>query len=45
MIEFILGVIVGAVVMDFLWAYKMGIITLVWSDITQKYNKIFRKYH
>jgi len=32
----------GALLMDFLWAWKMGIVTLFWSKITRVYNRIFR---
>jgi hypothetical protein len=42
MSNFLLGFLVGAVVVDFLWAWKMGIITLVWSQITRVYNRVFR---
>jgi hypothetical protein len=42
MSNFLLGVLAGAVVVDFLWAWKMGIVTLVWSQITRVYNRIFR---
>ena len=40
--NFLLGFLIGAVVVDFLWAWKMGIVTLVWSQITRVYNRIFR---
>jgi hypothetical protein len=42
MSNFLLGFLVGAVVVDFLWAWKMGIIALVWSKISRIYNRIFR---
>jgi hypothetical protein len=43
MTNFLWGFVVGAVLIDFLWAWKMGIVTLVWSKITRVYNRIFRK--
>jgi len=43
MSNFLLGFLVGAIVVDFLWAWKMGIVTLVWSKISRNYNRIFRK--
>ena len=43
LISFLLGLLVGAIVVDFLWAWKMGIVTLVWSRITRVFNGIFRK--
>lgn len=42
MSNFLLGFLVGAGVVDFLWAWKMGIIALVWSKISRIYNRIFR---
>jgi hypothetical protein len=35
MTQFLLGLVVGAVLIDFLWAWKMGIVTLTWSKIKQ----------
>jgi hypothetical protein len=43
MSNFVLGFLAGAVVVDFLWAWKMGIVTLVWSKISRVFNGIFRK--
>jgi hypothetical protein len=43
MSNFLLGFLVGAVLVDFLWAWKMGIVTLVWSQITRVFNRVFRK--
>jgi len=43
MSNFLLGFLAGAVLVDFLWAWKMGIVTLVWSRISRGYNRIFRK--
>jgi len=43
MSNFLLGFLAGAVVVDFLWAWKMGIVTLIWSQITRVFNRIFRK--
>ena len=40
--NFLLGFLAGAVLVDFLWAWKMGIVTLVWSKITRVFNRIFR---
>jgi len=40
---FFTGLAIGAVTVDFLWAWKMGIVTLFWSKVTRKYNQIFRK--
>jgi hypothetical protein len=41
--SFLLGGLIFAIVVDFLWAWKMGIVTLVWSNLSRKYNSIFRK--
>jgi hypothetical protein len=43
MITFVLGFLAGAVVVDFLWAWKMGIVTLIWSKVSRKFNEYFRK--
>jgi len=43
MSNFLLGFLAGAIVVDFLWAWKMGIVTLVWSRIARVFNRIFRK--
>jgi hypothetical protein len=43
MSNFVLGFLAGAVLVDFLWAWKMGIVTLVWSKISRVFNGIFRK--
>jgi hypothetical protein len=43
MSNFVLGFLAGAVVVDFLWAWKMGIVTLVWSRLSRVFNGIFRK--
>jgi uncharacterized membrane protein (Fun14 family) len=43
MTNFLWGFVIGAVIVDFLWAWKMGIVTLVWSKISRVYNRIFRK--
>jgi len=43
MLNFILGFFLGAAVADFLWAWKMGIVTLFWSKIRRIFNRIFRK--
>jgi hypothetical protein len=43
MSNFLWGFLAGAVVVDFLWAWKMGIVTLIWSQITRVFNRIFRK--
>jgi hypothetical protein len=43
MSNFVWGFVVGAVLLDFLWAWKMGIVTLIWSKITRVFNRIFRK--
>jgi hypothetical protein len=43
MTNFLLGFLAGAIVVDFLWAWKMGIVTLVWSKISRNYNRVFRK--
>lgn len=40
---YLLCFLAGAVVMDFFWAWKMGIVALFWSRITRVYNRIFRK--
>jgi hypothetical protein len=40
--SFLLGGLIFAIVVDFLWAWKMGIVTLVWSQITRVFNRIFR---
>lgn len=42
MTNFLLGFLVGAVLIDFLWAWKMGIVALIWSRISRIYNRIFR---
>ena len=42
MTNFLWGFLVGAVIVDFLWAWKMGIVTLVWSRITRVYHRFFR---
>ena len=42
MSNFVWGFVLGAVLLDFLWAWKMGIVTLFWSKITRVYNRIFR---
>ena len=42
MTNFLLGVLLGAVIVDFLWAWKMGIVALVWSRITRVYHRFFR---
>ena len=42
MTNFLWGFVVGAVLLDFLWAWKMGIVTLIWSRITRVYNRFFR---
>ena len=36
------GILIGAVIVDFLWAWKMGIVALIWSRITRVYRRIFR---
>ena len=41
--SFLLGGLFFAAIVDFLWAWKMGIVTLVWSRVTRVYNRIFRK--
>ena len=33
MLNFILGFFAGAVVVDFLWAYKLGIPQVIWTRI------------
>ena len=43
MANFLLGFFIGALVVDFLWAWKMGIVAVVWSNITRNFNRIFRK--
>jgi hypothetical protein len=43
MSNFLWGLVIGAVIVDFLWAWKMGIVTLVWSKLSRAYNSIFRK--
>ena len=43
MTNFLIGFLVGAVLVDFLWAWKIGIVTLIWSKINRSYNRIFRK--
>jgi len=40
--NFLIGFLAGAVLVDFLWAWKMGIVTLIWSKITRVFNRIFR---
>ena len=42
MTNFLWGFIVGAMIVDFLWAWKMGIVSLFWSRITRVFNRIFR---
>ena len=42
MSNFLWGFVIGAVVVDFLWAWKMGIAQLFWSRITRVYNRFFR---
>jgi len=41
--DYVWGFLAGAAVVDFLWAWKMGIVTLFWSKLTRTYNSIFRK--
>jgi len=41
--DYLWGFVTGAALVDFLWAWKMGIVTLFWSKVTRKYNQIFRK--
>lgn len=36
MLNFILGLVVGAVVMDVLWAWKTGVLRLFWRRIRSK---------
>lgn len=43
MTNVLIGFLIGALVVDFLWAWKMGIVTLFWSKITRIYNQIFRR--
>lgn len=43
MTNFLWGFLIGATIVDFLWAWKMGIVTLIWARITRVYNRIFRK--
>jgi hypothetical protein len=43
MSNFLWGFVIGAVLLDFLWAWKMGIVTLFWSKITRVFNRVFRK--
>ena len=43
MTNFLWGFVIGAVLLDFLWAWKMGIVTLFWSRIARVFNRIFRK--
>jgi hypothetical protein len=43
MTNFLWGFVIGAVLLDLLWAWKMGIVTLFWSRITRVFNRIFRK--
>jgi len=40
--NFLIGFLAGALFVDFLWAWKMGIVALVWSKITRVFNRIFR---
>jgi hypothetical protein len=38
---FIIGVLVGSVVVDFLWAWKFGIPQLFWIKVRELKRKIF----
>lgn len=42
--EFLYGILIGAAVMDFAWAYKMGIAQLFWSRIRRFSLSLYRKY-
>lgn len=42
MTNFLWGFLAGAVIVDFLWAWKMGIVALVWSRISRVYYRFFR---
>ena len=43
MLNFILGFFVGAAVVDFLWAYKMGIPQVVWARVKALKVRIFNR--
>jgi len=43
MAEFITGFVLGALVLDFAWAWKFGIPQLFWTRITRVFNRVFRK--
>ena len=42
MTNFLWGFLAGAVIVDFLWAWKMGIVTLIWAKIARVYHHFFR---
>ena len=41
---FIIGFLVGAVLLDFLWAYRLGLVSLFWTEMMQKIRPIIRKF-
>lgn len=40
--NFLLGILIGAVIMDFIWAWKFGIPQLFWSRFRFGINKIYK---
>ena len=40
---FFTGLAIGAITVDFLWAWKMGIVTSIKSRFMRRFNAIFRK--
>jgi hypothetical protein len=44
MLEFIVGFIIGALVLDFLWAWKFGIPQIFWKKLTFALSKITKKW-
>jgi len=45
MFNFVIGVLVGAVAMDFAWGWKMGIPQLFWSRLRHQYRRVTALYN
>lgn len=39
MMELLIGIVVGAVVMDLLWAWRLGLLEYAWMRLKQRFGK------
>ena len=44
MTHFLWGFVIGAVLLDFLWAWKFGIPQIFWSKLKFGINKIYKRF-